>query len=216
MSETTSSFDFNAFIKESKETLLNPKAYFSTMKTSGGMTEPVIKALIYGVVAGVIAFLWGVIGLGGRIGVFGAGIGAMVLVWTFLGAIIGLFIGAVVLLIVSSLCKGNADFEANLRVIAAVMVLMPVSALLGFTIGINSIFGSIITLCVNLYGLYLLYLGLTEALKANPATTKIVMYVLAVILVIVMIAGLGTRKRVNRYMKDISRGNQQEIFKDTR
>jgi hypothetical protein len=214
MSETTS-FDFNAFIKESKETLLNPKAYFSTMKTSGGMAEPVIKALIYGVLAGVIAFLWGIIGLGGRLGVFGAGIGAMVLVWVILGAIIGLFIGAVIVLIISSICKGNTDFEANLRVVASVMVLMPISALLGFTMGINSVFGAIVTMCVNLYALYLLYHGLTEALKANPATTKIVMYVLATLLVIFTIAGLGTRNRVNKYMNDINQSDLKEILKDT-
>jgi hypothetical protein len=215
MSETTTSFDFNAFIKESKETLLNPKTYFSTMKTSGGMAEPIIKALIYGVVAGVIAFLWGVIGLGGRIGVFGAGIGAMVLVWTILVAIIGIFIGAVIVLIISSICKGNADFEANLRVVASVMVIMPISALLGFTMGVNSIFGVIVTMCVNLYGLYLLYNGLTEALKANPATTKIVMYVLAALLVIFTLAGLGTRNRVNRYMKDINKSDFKEMLKDS-
>jgi hypothetical protein len=214
MSETTS-FDFNAFIKESKETLLNPKAYFSTMKTSGGMAEPVIKALIYGVLAGVIAFLWGIIGLGGRLGVFGAGIGAMVLVWVILGAIIGLFIGAVIVLIISSICKGNTDFEANLRVVASVMVIMPISALLGFTMGINSVFGAIVTMCVNLYALYLLYHGLTEALKANPATTKIVMYVLAALLVIFTIAGLGTRNRVNKYMNDINQSDLKEILKDT-
>jgi hypothetical protein len=214
MSETTS-FDFNAFIKESKETLLNPKAYFSTMKTSGGMAEPVIKALIYGVLAGVIAFLWGIIGLGGRLGVFGAGIGAMVLVWVILAAIIGLFIGAVIVLIISSICKGNTDFEANLRVVASVMVIMPISALLGFTMGINSVFGAIVTMCVNLYALYLLYHGLTEALKANPATTKIVMYVLAAFLVIFTIAGLGTRNRANKYMNDISQGDLKEILKDT-
>lgn len=214
MSESTS-FDFNAFIKESKETLLNPKAYFSTMKTSGGMAEPVIKALIYGVLAGIIAFLWGIIGLGGRIGVFGAGIGAMVLVWVILGAIIGLFIGAVIVLIISSICKGNTDFEASLRVVASVMVIMPISALLGFTMGINSIFGAIVTMCVNLYALYLLYHGLTEALKANPATTKIVMYVLAALLVIFTIAGLGTRNRVNKYMKDIDQADLKEILKDT-
>jgi hypothetical protein len=215
MSESTS-FDFNAFIKESKETLLNPKAYFSTMKTSGGMAEPVIKALIYGVLAGIIAFLWGIIGLGGRIGVFGAGIGAMVLVWVILGAIIGLFIGAVIVLIISSICKGNADFEASLRVVASVMVIMPISALLGFTMGINSIFGAIITMCVNLYALYLLYHGLTESLKANPATTKIVMYVLAALLVIFTLAGLGTRNRVNKYMKDINQSDLSEILKDNK
>jgi hypothetical protein len=211
MSESFS-FDLNAFINESKETLLNPKAYFSTMRTSGGMAEPVIKALIYGVVAGVIVFLWGVLGLGGQVGVFGAGIGAMGLVYTVIAAVIGLFIGAVILIIFSSICKGNSDFEANLRVVASVMVVFPFSALLGFTTGINSVFGAIVALCVQLYALWLLYHGLTVALKANPASTKIVMYVLAALLVIFMIAGLGTRKKMNRYLDDLSQVNLKELI----
>jgi hypothetical protein len=215
MSETTtSSFDFNEFIRESKETLLNPKAYFSSMKTAGGIGEPVIKALIYGILAGVIAFLWGIIGLGGKIGVFGAGVGAMALIWTVIGAVIGLFIGAVVLLIISAICKGNTDFEANLRVVAATMVIFPISALLGFTTGLNSVLGAIITLAVNLYALYLLYHGLTEALKANPGTTKIVMYVLAALLVIFMITGLTASRKLNNYMDDFSQEDFQEMLKD--
>jgi len=215
MSETTS-FDFNEFIKESKETLVNPKAYFSTMKTSGGMVEPLIKALIYGLIAGVIGFLWGVIGLGGlKMGIFGGAIGAMALVWTVVSALIGLFIGAVIVLIISSICKGNTDFEANLRVVAAVMVIMPISALLGFTIGINSVLGSLVTLCVNLYALYLLYLALIEALKANPATTRIVMYVLAAILAIIVLTGLGASRRMNKYMNEFDKGDLKEMMKDT-
>lgn len=215
MSESVS-FDINAFIKESKETLLNPKSYFSTMKTTGGMVEPLIKVLIYGITAGVLGFLWGVLGLGGlKAGIFGGAIGAMVLVWTTVSAVIGLFIGAVIVLIISSICKGNTDFEANLRVVAAVMVVMPVSALLGFTLGINSVMGTIVTLCINLYALYLLYNGLTETLKANPATTRIVMYVLAIILVIVMIAGLGASKRMDKLMNDFDQEDLKEMMKDT-
>lgn len=202
MSES-SSFDFNAFIQESKETLLNPKSYFPSMKLTGGMAEPLIKAVIYGAVAGILAFLWGVIGLGGVAGIFGAGIGAMALVWTILGAIIGLFIGAVILLIVSSICKGNTDFEACMRVTAAVMVVMPINALLGFTTGINSVFGMVISLGVNLYALYLLYHGLTGALKANQGTAKIVMYVLAALLLIFTLAGLGARNKMSKMMNDI-------------
>jgi len=215
MSESAS-FDLNAFIKESKETLLNPKAYFSTMRTSGGMGEPVLKALIYSVIAGVIVFLWGILGIGGQVGIFGAGIGAMALLWTIIGAMIGLFIGAVIVLIISAVCKGNTDFEACLRVVASLMVLFPVSALLGFITGISPIIGAIIGLCVNLYGLYLLYYGLTESLKANPATTKIVMYVLAVIMAIIMIAGLGARKQMNKYMDDLSQGDLRELMKDNK
>lgn len=215
MSESAS-FDLNAFINESKETLLNPKAYFSAMKTSGGMGEPVLKALIYSVVAGVIVFLWGILGVGGQVGIFGAGVGAMALVWTIIGAMIGLFIGAVIVLIISALCKGNTDFEACLRVMASVMVLFPISAVLGFITGFSPVLGAIIGLCVNLYGLYLLYFGLTESLKANPATTKIVMYVLAVLLVIFMVAGLGARKKLNNYMDDMSQVTQKEMIKGIR
>src|SRR5450759_826182 len=131
-------FDFNEFIKESKDVLVNPKSYFSTMKTSGGMTEPLIKAVIYGAIAGVIAFIWSLLNIGAMGGsMFGGGFGIMILIWKIIGSIIGLFIGAVILLVISSICKGNAGFEANLRVTAAVMVVMPISAFFGFAIPVS-------------------------------------------------------------------------------
>jgi hypothetical protein len=200
MSET-STFDFNAFIKESKETLLNPKAYFSTMKTSGGWAEPLIKAVIYGAVAGIIAFIWSIVGLSGlKAGMFGGAIGAMALVWSIVGAVIGLFIGAVILLIISSICKGSTDFEANGRVVAASMVIMPINALLAFTAAISSWLGLIISLAVSLYALYIMYHGLVESLKAKPETARIVMYILAVLLVLFMLLGMSTRNKMNKYL----------------
>ena len=213
MSNSTS-FDLNECIRESKETVKTPKSYFATLKTTGGIGEPVIKALIYSVVAGVIVFLWGVIGLGGQAGVFGAGIGGMALVWTIIGAMAGLFIGAVVILIISAICKGNTDFEACLRVTASVMVVFPIGALLGFTSGISLWLGAIVGLCVNLFALYLLYYGLTETLKANPGTARIVMYVLAAILVIAMFTGLRAQKKLNNYLDDMSKVDRIELVGD--
>lgn len=200
MSET--SFDINAFMKDSKEVLLNPKSYFSTMKTSGGLGEPVIKALIYGAVAGIIYFIWGLLHIG-TLGMFGGAFGVVALIYTLIGAIIGLFIGAVITLVLSAISKGSTDFEACARVTAAVMVFMPVTALLSFLTIISPIVGSIISLLVNIYAVYLLYHGLVEALKANPATAKIVMYVLIILLVLAMLAGMGARKRVSRMNSDL-------------
>jgi len=59
-----STFDFNLFIKESKDVLQNPKTHFAALKTSGGMTEPIIKAVIYGAIAGAISFLWSLLHIG--------------------------------------------------------------------------------------------------------------------------------------------------------
>ena len=205
MSET-SSFDINAFINESKETLLNPKSYFSTLKISGGLTEPIIKAVIYGAVGGILAFFWSIIGLGVvRGGFLGGAFGAMALVWYIVAAIIGMFVGAVILLIISSVCKGNTDFEANVRVMASVMVVLPISALLAFTMGINSYMGMIITLFVNLYGLYLVYHGLVGTLKATPQTSRVVMYIIAGLLVLFMLMSFVTSRKLTRMMS--SRAN---------
>src|SRR5665647_1137410 len=135
-----SSFDFNLFIKESKDVLVNPKSYFSTMKTTGGMAEPLIKAVIYGAIAGAITFIWSLLGMGA----LGGAIGIMAFIWSIIAAIIGLFIGAVIVLVISSICKGNTDFEANMRVTAATMVLMPINAFFAFTGHFNIYLGVVV------------------------------------------------------------------------
>ena len=195
MNETT--FDINVFIRESKEVLLNPRSYFSTMKTTGGFVEPIIKALIYGAVAGVLSFLWSILHLSFG-GMFGGAFGIMILIWAVIGSVVGLFLGAVVTLVISAICKGNQDFEACLRVSAAVMVVMPISALLGFLSGLNITLGSVVSLGVNLFALYLWYHALVECLKANVSSSKIALLVLAGLLVIFFLVGLGARKKVSK------------------
>jgi len=211
---SNSTFDLNEFIRESKEVLVNPKSYFSTMKTSGGLVEPLIKAVLYGALAGIIAFLWSLFGIGAVTGgMIGGAIGAMALVWYIVAAVFGLFIGAVILLVISSISKGSTDFEANARVTAAIMVIMPISALLSFTMGINTYFGMIINLAVNIFALWLLYNGLVESLKAKQDTARIVMYILIALFVIFMLIGLGTKNRANRYL-DTYNKEFKELMKE--
>ena len=204
-------FDVNLFFKESKDVLVNPKLYFSTMKTSGGMSEPLIKAVIYGAVAGAIAFLWSLLKIGAMSG-FGGAIGIMVFIWSIIAAIIGLFISAVIILVISSICKGSTDFEANLRVSAALLVIMPINAFLGFAGHFNLYFGVIVSLAVGLYAMWMLYNGLVEALKTNPETTKIVSYVLIAIIVVFTLVGIGAKKRAARFLDEFN--NNKEMMKD--
>jgi hypothetical protein len=208
-------FVFNEFIKDSKEVLVNPKSYFSTMPTTGGIAEPLIKAVIYGAVAGILTFLWSVLHIGAATSsLFGGAIGIMAFIWSIIGAIIGLFIGGVILLVISAICKGSTDFEANVRVTAAVMVVMPISALFGFAGGLNIYLGVAVGLAINIFSLWLLYNGLTEALKSNPGTTKILMYILVALFVIFMIVGLGAKKKANEFMKEFNNTDFKEMMKD--
>jgi len=208
-------FDFNVFIKESKDVLMNPKSYFSTMKTEGGMAEPLIKAVMYGAISGVISFIWSLLKIGAITGgMFGGAIGIMVFIWAIIGAIIGLFIGGAIVLIISAICKGNTDYEANVRVTASLMVVMPISALLAFTGSINLYLSVIIGLAVNIFALWLLYNGLVEALKAKPGTAKIFTYILIAIFVLFMFIGLGAKKAANSFMKDFNNSDFKELMKD--
>jgi hypothetical protein len=208
-------FDFNAFIQESKETLLNPKSYFSTMKTSGGMTEPLIKAVIYGAIGGVILFLWGLLRLSPMAGgLLGGGFGITILITYIIGSIVGLFIGAVILLIISSICKGSTDFESNVRVTAALMVMMPINALLAFTGHFSFYFGVVISLAVSVYSIWLLYNALIESLKAKPETTKIVMYILIALIVIFTLVGLGAQRKANQFMKEFNSSEYKEMMEN--
>ena len=193
-------FSLTKIIADSKKVLLSPKEYFSSMPTEGGIGEPILKALVYGVVAGIFSLLWSILNISGFTGgIFGGAVGIMAFLGSVIWAIIGVFIGAVIVLIISAIAKGNNDFEANMRVAASVMVIMPINAFLGFTAAISGNFGAFITLLVNLYAVYILYFGITQAMKAEISTSKVVHYILAGILVLFFIVGMGTRRAVEKY-----------------
>jgi len=211
---SNSTFNFNSFIKESIDVLVKPKTYFSTMKTTGGIAEPLIKAVLYGVIGGIIALLWGLLKIGGSLGIFGGAVGVMMFIWYIIAAIIGLFIGAVIMLIISAICKGSTDFEVNVRVTASVMVIMPIGALLGFVSGLNPTAGSIVSLLVNLFALYLIYHALVEALKAKPASSKVLTIILAALLVLFFVIGLGAKKAANKFLDDFKSEDFKEMIED--
>jgi hypothetical protein len=135
-------------------------------------------------------------------------------VWYVIGAVIGLFIGAVILLVISAICKGSTDFEANARVTASLMVVMPISALFGFISGLNLTAGSIFSLAINLFSLYLLYHGLVEALKAKPQTAKILTIILAALLALFFLIGLGAKKTASRFLDEYDNKDLKELLED--
>jgi len=208
-------FDFNAFIKESKDTLLNPKSYFAALKITGGLIDPLIKAVIYGLIAGVFAFLWNILNLSSMTGgMLGNSVGVFIIAKYAFISVVGLFIGAVITLIISSICKGNTDFEANVRIVAAILVILPISAALDFTGGINFYFGIVVSLAINIFAFWLLYNGLIETLKTKPETTKTVVYVLIGIFVITMLLGVQKMSEANRIMNQFKNIDFKELPKN--
>jgi len=208
-------FDLKKFIEDSKNAVLSPKEYFTTLSTTGGFGEPVIKAVIYGFIAGVFALLWSLLNISGGSGlgsIFGGAVGIMAFIGAIIGALIGLFLGGVIILIISAICSGSSDYEANVRVMAAMMVLTPINAFLNVFNGISPALGGIIGLIVNLYGLWMLYHALNQTLKAKEETSKIIALVLGALVLLFAIIGFSTRKKLNRWEKKI--GDLENISKE--
>ena len=206
-------FNFSKFLNDSKMALLKPKDYFASMPVSGGLTEPIIKALIYGTIAGIFTLLWGLLHIGGISGgmfggLLGGTIGIMGFIWSIVGALIGLFIGGVIMLVLSAICGGNTDYEANVRVTASLMVISPIKAFFGF-FGFLSFLGSLVGVVISLYAIWMLFHALNGSLKSKPQSSKVLSIVLAALLVLFFFIGLGTKKAVKHYSK-----NYNDVFKE--
>lgn len=74
------------------------------------------------------------------------------------------------------------------------MVLMPINSLLNVFSFLSGYLGVIVSLAINLYGLYLLYLALTKTLKGKEETARIIMYVLIALLVLAQVIGFFSRR----------------------
>ena len=185
---------------ETRETLLNPKAYFFSMSLQGGLAEPVIKATIYGIVAGLFSLLWSALGMSATGGALGGAAGLVSLFWSVLGAVAAVFIGGAVMFIISSACGGNNNFEANLRVASSLMAVYPINAFLSFTYGISFSLGGIVGLVMSLFSVYLVYHAAIEALKGRESSVKIA----AIVLVVFALIGFYGGKELNKTLEDYS------------
>lgn len=199
-------FDFETFLNESKETLLKPAEYFAKMPKEGGLGEPIIKGLVYAVVSALITFILGVILPASAFGTMGGVVGGTI---SFFGiilyvvySIIGLFIGGAIVLVLSAICGGNTNYEANLRVAASLMVLSPVYALVGLLSWIGLWIGGIAGLAIFIYGFWMMYQALVKALGGKEGTAKVLSIILAVIPTLVILSGLVCARAVYNKMGD--------------
>ncbi len=194
-------FDIKRLLKESRETLLNPKDYFPSMALSGGYKEPVIKAAIYGTVAGLFSLLWTLLGLSALGGtIWSGGLGIMALISSVIGAIIAVFIGGAFMLVISAICGGNTDYESNVRVAASLMVVYPINAFMAFLYGIDINLGSVVGLAISLYSIYLLFIAAIQGLNGKESSVKIV----AIVLVLLSLLSFYTSRKASHAVNDFS------------
>ena len=119
---------FNAFIETLSMVLTKPGTAFLVMRTEGGFGEPLLYAIIGGVIGVIVWFIFslclhamGLIGTGHEAWspIFGMTVSAMFLIWRLVAIVAGPFIfGALVHLSLILLGGATKTFETTFRVIA--------------------------------------------------------------------------------------------------
>lgn len=171
-----SRFDISVFLRDVIQTIRNPRVFFSGISKEGGMGEPILRAILYGILTAFIGLVLGffkMVFLNGTF--FGtAFLGMASFIFFPIVAFFGLFIGTIFLLIISALVSGNTQFDMNARVCAALMVIYPLNALGQAATLVNFSLGVVVALGLGFYGLWLFYQGLVSGLNAKPTASKII------------------------------------------
>ena len=212
-----SGFNFAKLIEDSKTVLTKPKEYFSSMPKEGGYGEPVIKALIYGLIGGIIGFIWAMLNLtSGPLGSTAGGSTAAITVFitSVIASVIGLFIGGLIILIISAICGGSTKYEANVRVTAALMVLGPVQTLFSFLSGINIYLGMIVSLIIALYSLWLMYNALISGLQAKEGAAKVLCVIIAALIALMMIGSITCMQKASELGDQLYKQESDKIMKE--
>ncbi|MHA1540635.1 MAG: hypothetical protein ACTSXL_05480 [Alphaproteobacteria bacterium] len=166
--------DFKTFITDARDLLLRPKKLFESIKTNNDFDEPIVKAGVYGLLAGIISVL---------VGVF-SGQGLVSLTKLISLPILSVFItfgAAGILLFISYLANGKMDFEASVKAVSSKIFLYPIIVLLS---AVSITFPLLVfsTVLVDMFLLYLGYSMIVYCLNADLKRARIIFGILGLLM----------------------------------
>lgn len=123
--------NFAAIPQTAINVVTKPAEFFRGMPKTGGFLEPLVFAVIMGLITGIIQMIFSFIGLVPA----GAGRGMMagfgMIIFMPIAAAIGSFIGGAILFVIWKLMGSQENYETAYRCGAYIMVLMPITAIIG-------------------------------------------------------------------------------------
>jgi hypothetical protein len=124
--------NFAAMPQTAINVVTKPAEFFQGMPKTGGFLEPLVFAVVMGLIVGIIQAILGLIGLGPAGGYGGGGMsGFGMIIFMPIAAAIGSFIGAAILFVIWKLMGSQENYETAYRCGAYLMALSPITAILG-------------------------------------------------------------------------------------
>jgi len=172
------------------QVITNPVGFYQSMPRSGGFVEPLVFAIIMGVIGGVLQAILGVFGIGF------AGTILMALASIIIGpimiAIFG-FVGAAILFVIWRLLGSQQSYETAYRCGAYATAVTPVTSILNIIPYIGPALGVA-------WMAYLMIIASIQVHQVKPKIALIVFGILGGLLVVGSIGSQFTAKRMEKQM----------------
>lgn len=180
--------DFGAIPQTAIKVLTSPSAFFREMPKTGGFVEPLVFAIVMGVVSGLIQAILGIIGLRFVIGI-GMALASVILVPILIA--IGSFIGAAILFVIWKLMGSQESYETAYRCGAYILALSPITAILGIIPYIGSPIGIVL-------GILFIVIASVEVHKIPSQKAWLVFGIIGAIFVLLSISSEFAARRLAR------------------
>ncbi len=203
--------DFAVIPQKALSILTKPVDFFKTMHKTGGFLEPLIFALIMGIIAGILHAIISLVGLGYYSRGLMDSLGMIIIIPV--AVIVGSFIGAAIMYVIWKLLGSQENYEVSYRCVAYIMVLAPIAAILGLIpyagAILNAALGLIFIVLASIY------------VHSIPAKKALLVFgiIFAVILLIQLRAEYKMRNfansadEVRKKMEELNRQYKQQLEK---
>ncbi|SRR6056297_1896230 len=194
-----SGFDLGTVIAQAKQVITDPTGFYRAMSRSGGYSEPLIFALVMGVMAGIIYALLSILGL------TGAGLGGLAaIIMAPLLMLIGSFIAAAILFVIWKLMGSPHGFEVAYRSVAYSYAIVPVLA-------VFSIIPYLGTLLRVAWSTWLMIIASVEVHARARQTAMIVFGILGALLLFSQLSGEYAQRNLQDAMEKRLGENAEQI-----
>ena len=190
--------DVNAIKDDFVAVLTKPLEFWPAQRGRVGFQQPLVFAAAMGLLTGAITAVLAITHLGLAMGGFGFGaaIGAVIL-YPILYPLVGSFVGGAIVHVLAMVAGGKPVYETSVRIASYSMAVAPIAAILGVV--------PLLGIVANIYGLYLVALGIVALFGTQRQRTLIVMGVLAVIVVLLGVSSWMAARSASRFVEEMGR-----------
>ena len=203
----TKGFNFAAIPQTAIRVMTAPSAFFREMPKTGGFVEPLIFAVVMGLIAGIIQAVFSLIGFGITVG-FATGIGAVILVPIMIAVFS--FVAAAILFVIWKLMGSQESYETAYRCAAYISALAPINAVANIIPYAGTVIGVVLAT-------FLLVIASAEVHKIPSQKAWLVFGIIGAILILMSISSQFAARRFAReavkfqkQMEDTSKAMQKQ------